>query len=58
MLDLAGVDIGHRVLDVAAGTGEQTLNASSSGSLDGATMPYRPRSSTTACKALHCSAVA
>jgi SAM-dependent methyltransferase len=25
MLDLAGVDIGHRVLDVAAGTGEQTL---------------------------------
>ena len=27
MLDLAGVDIGHRVLDVAAGTGEQTLLA-------------------------------
>lgn len=27
MLDLAGVDIGHRVLDVAAGTGEQTLVA-------------------------------
>ena len=25
MLDLAGVGIGHRVLDVAAGTGEQTL---------------------------------
>ena len=27
MLDLAGVDVGHRVLDVAAGTGEQTLVA-------------------------------
>jgi SAM-dependent methyltransferase len=27
LLDLAGVDIGHRVLDVAAGTGEQTLLA-------------------------------
>ena len=27
MLDLAGVDVGHRVLDVAAGTGEQTLAA-------------------------------
>ena len=27
MLDLAQVDIGHRVLDVAAGTGEQTLAA-------------------------------
>jgi protein-L-isoaspartate O-methyltransferase len=27
MLDLAGVDIGHRVLDVATGTGEQTLLA-------------------------------
>jgi SAM-dependent methyltransferase len=27
MLDLAGVDIGDRVLDVAAGTGEQTLLA-------------------------------
>src|SRR5262249_18379975 len=25
MLDLAGLGIGHRVLDVAAGTGEQTL---------------------------------
>jgi SAM-dependent methyltransferase len=25
MLDLAGVGVGHRVLDVAAGTGEQTL---------------------------------
>jgi ubiquinone/menaquinone biosynthesis C-methylase UbiE len=27
MLDLAGVGVGHRVLDVAAGTGEQTLAA-------------------------------
>jgi ubiquinone/menaquinone biosynthesis C-methylase UbiE len=27
MLDMAQVDIGHRVLDVAAGTGEQTLAA-------------------------------
>src|ERR1700745_2904535 len=27
MLDLTGVDIGQRVLDVAAGTGEQTLLA-------------------------------
>jgi SAM-dependent methyltransferase len=27
MLDLAGVDVGDRVLDVAAGTGEQTLVA-------------------------------
>ena len=27
MLDLAGVDIVHRVIDVAAGTGEQTLLA-------------------------------
>src|SRR4030095_11064109 len=27
MLDLAGVGAGHRVLDVAAGTGEQTLAA-------------------------------
>jgi ubiquinone/menaquinone biosynthesis C-methylase UbiE len=27
MLDLAGVDVGHRVLDVASGTGEQTLLA-------------------------------
>ena len=27
MLDLAGVGLGHRVLDVAAGTGEQTLMA-------------------------------
>src|SRR5215468_8703096 len=27
MLDLAGVSVGHRVLDVAAGTGEQTLAA-------------------------------
>jgi SAM-dependent methyltransferase len=27
MLDLVGVDTGHRVLDVAAGTGEQTLLA-------------------------------
>jgi ubiquinone/menaquinone biosynthesis C-methylase UbiE len=25
MLDLAGIEVGHRVLDVAAGTGEQTL---------------------------------
>ena len=29
MLDLAGVGIGYRVLDVAAGTGEQTLAAAS-----------------------------
>ena len=27
MLDLAGIRAGHRVLDVAAGTGEQTLMA-------------------------------
>src|SRR5262249_59127489 len=27
MLDLAGVSVGYRVLDVAAGTGEQTLAA-------------------------------
>jgi ubiquinone/menaquinone biosynthesis C-methylase UbiE len=27
MLDLAGIGSGHRVLDVAAGTGEQTLMA-------------------------------
>ena len=27
MLDLAGIGPGHRVLDVAAGTGEQTLMA-------------------------------
>jgi SAM-dependent methyltransferase len=27
MLDLAGVDVGHRVLDVAAGDGEQTILA-------------------------------
>jgi ubiquinone/menaquinone biosynthesis C-methylase UbiE len=27
MLDLAGISLGHRVLDVAAGTGEQTLMA-------------------------------
>jgi ubiquinone/menaquinone biosynthesis C-methylase UbiE len=27
MLDLAGLEPGHRVLDVAAGTGEQTLIA-------------------------------
>jgi predicted methyltransferase len=27
MLDLAGIRPGHRVLDVAAGTGEQTLMA-------------------------------
>ena len=27
MLDLAGVSLGHRVLDVGAGTGEQTLAA-------------------------------
>src|SRR5581483_6362765 len=27
MLDLAGIEPGHRVLDVAAGTGEQTLLA-------------------------------
>ena len=27
MLDLAGINSGHRVLDVAAGTGEQTLMA-------------------------------
>jgi len=27
MLDLAGIGLGHRVLDVAAGTGEQTLMA-------------------------------
>jgi SAM-dependent methyltransferase len=27
MLDLAGIGVGHRVLDVAAGTGEQTLAA-------------------------------
>ena len=27
MLDLAGIGAGHRVLDVAAGTGEQTLAA-------------------------------
>src|SRR5262245_31588407 len=27
MLDLAGIELGHRVLDIAAGTGEQTLLA-------------------------------
>jgi hypothetical protein len=27
MLDLSGIGSGHRVLDVAAGTGEQTLMA-------------------------------
>ena len=36
MLDLAGVSVGHRVLDVAAGTGEQTLAAARRVGLAGA----------------------
>ena len=39
MLDLAGIGIGYRVLDVAAGTGQQTLAAARRVGLTGAVWP-------------------
>ena len=41
MLDLAQVGVGHRVLDVAAGTGEQTLAAARIGSPYGRQLKVR-----------------
>ena len=47
MLDLAKLRAGSRVLDVAAGTGDQTLTASSTRRTDGTT--YWPRTFLPAC---------